>query len=428
MKYTALKTELFENNRKRFADKMEGNTLAIFHSNDEMPRNGDCFYIFRQNSDLFWLSGIDQEQSILLLYPDHPQESMRAVLFLRKTNEHIAIWEGHKYTKPEATEASGITSVYWLEDFDNVYKSLMNRCSGVYLNTNENDRAITEVETRDRRFIKTLKEEYTAHSILRAAPILRDLRAIKNDFEIEVMQEACNITEKAFRRVLGFVKPGVTEYQIEAEVIHEFISNRANGHAYTPIIASGANACCLHYVENNDECKAGDLLLMDFGSEYGNYASDLTRTIPVSGKFTDRQKDVYNAVLRVMKKAEELLVVGKTLTQYHQEVGEFMSDQLVGLGLITEEEVKNQDPKWPAYKKYFMHGTSHHIGLDVHDVGDRLAPIQAGMVFTIEPGIYIPEEDMGIRIENDYLVTENGLVDLMKNIPITAEKIEELMA
>ena len=428
MKYQALNTALFEDNRKRFTDKMEANSLAIFHSNDEMPRNGDCFYVFRKHSDIFWLSGIDQEQSILLLYPDHPLESMRAVLFLRKTNEHIAIWEGHKYTKPEAEETSGISSIYWLEDFDNVYKSLMNRCSAVYLNTNENDRAITEVETRDRRFIKTLKEEYVGHDILRAAPVLRDLRAIKNQHEIEVMQEACNITDKAFRRVLGFVKPGVMEYQVEAEVIHEFISNRANGHAYTPIVASGANACCLHYVDNNDECKAGDLLLMDFGSEYGNYASDLTRTIPVSGKFTNRQKDVYNAVLRVMKKAEELLVVGKTLTQYHQEVGEYMSDQLVGLGLISEEEVKNQDPKWPAYKKYFMHGTSHHIGLDVHDVGDRLAPIQAGMVFTIEPGIYFPEEDMGIRIENDYLVTDNGLVDLMKNIPITVEEIEELMA
>ena len=428
MKYHQLHQELFVDNRNRFKAEMDKGSLAIFQSNDEMPRNGDCFYQFRQDSDLFWLSGIDQEQTVLMLFPDHPMESMREILFLRKTNEHIAIWEGHKYTKEEAITSSGIKSIYWLEEMPAIYKQLMNKCTKLYANTNENDRAITEVQTRNDRFIQSVRNDYPAHKIQRAAPILSQLRAIKNKHEIEVIQEACNITEKAIRRVMDFVKPGVMEYEIEAEVISTFIRNRANGHAYSPIIASGKNACCLHYVDNNDECKDGDLLLMDFGAEYGNYASDLTRTIPVSGKFTDRQKDVYNSVLSVMRAATEMLVPGNNLTDYHKKVGDLMTIELIKLGLISQEDVNNQDPSWPAYKKYFMHGTSHFLGLDVHDVGDRYGELKPGMVFTVEPGIYIPEENMGIRIENDILITENEPFDLMKNIPIEVEEIEEIMA
>lgn len=428
MKYNQLNQELFIDNRKRFVSEMKPNTLAIIQSNDEMPRNGDCFFPFRQNSDMLWLSGIDQEQTVLMLFPDHPMEEMREVLFLRRTNEHIAIWEGHKYTKEEAFSTSGIKSIYWLEDMPSIYKALMNKCEAVYVNSNENDRAITEVQTRDDRFIQSIRADYPAHTILRAAPILTKYRALKNKYEIEVMQEACDITEKAFRRVLDFVKPGVMEYEVEAEIISTFIRNRANGHAYSPIVASGGNACCLHYVDNNDECKEGDLLLMDFGSEYGNYASDLTRTIPVSGKFTDRQKDVYNSVLSVMKAATAMLVPGNNLTDYHKKVGELMTVELVKLGLLAQEEVDNQDPAKPAYKKYFMHGTSHFLGLDVHDVGDRHGEFKPGMVFTVEPGIYIPEEDMGIRIENDVLITEKEPFDLMRNIPIEVEEIETLMS
>lgn len=427
MKYLPLNQQIFVDNRARFVKKLPANSMAIFHSNDEMPRNGDCFFPYRENSDFFWMTGIDQEQSILVVFPDAPLNHLKEVLFLRKTNEHIAIWEGHKFTKEEAIAASGIQNVYWLEDFESFEKTIMHHCENVFVNSNENDRAVTDFWDRNLRKFNELKTKYPLHQYHRAAPILADLRAVKSDLEIEVIQHACDITEKTFRRVLGFVKPGVMEYEVEAEIIHEFTRNRANGHAYSPIVASGKNACCLHYTDNNTECKEGDLLLMDFGSEYGNYASDLTRTIPVSGKFTDRQKDVYNAVLRVMKKATAMLVPGTILDEYHVEVGNLMEAELIGLGLLDAEAVKNQDPKKPLYKKYFMHGTSHFMGLDVHDVGDRYQPMKAGMVFTCEPGIYIPEEKMGIRIENDILITDNGPVDLMANIPIEVEEIEALM-
>jgi Xaa-Pro aminopeptidase len=427
VKYDKINTNLFTLNRTKLCKELERNSLAIFHSNDEMPRNGDCFFPFRQNSDLFYLSGIDQEHTILVVFPDCPNPSYKEVLFVRKTNEHIKIWEGHKYTKHEATETSGVKSVFWLENFDNIFKMLANWAENIYININENDRVHSDVDSRNLRFVREIKNQLPAHNFERAAPILTRLREIKSDIEVDLIKQACSITEKALRRVLGFVKPGVWEFEIEAEITHEFIRNRANGHAYTPIVASGENACCLHYIDNNAQCKDGDLILMDFGAEYANYASDLTRTIPVSGKFSPRQKEVYNAVLTVMKAATKLLVVDNVLDSYHREVGVLMEEQLIKLGLLNTADVKNQDPQKPLYKKYFMHGTSHFLGLDVHDVGNRNKAFKPGMVFTCEPGIYIQEEGIGIRIENDYEITENGAVDLMASIPIEVEEIEALM-
>ncbi len=427
MKYTSIDSTLFTFNRGRFTASMKPGSIAFFNANDEMPRNGDCNFLFRQNSDLFYLTGIDQEQTILVLFPDAPLPKYREILFLKKTNEHIAVWEGHKYTKEEARQASGVQSVYWLEDYNAIVPMLLNHCENIYVNINENDRFVSDVPYRELRFVNDLKMRCPGHKFERSGPIMAGLRAIKHDIEIKLMQRAMDITEKAFRRVLRFVKPGVMEYEIEAEITHEFIRKRANGHAYTPIIASGPSACILHYNDNNRECKAGDVILLDFGAEYANYAADLTRCVPVSGEFTERQRDVYNAVLRVMKAATAMLVPGNTIESYHVEVGKVMTEELLGLGLISKEEVKNQNPEMPAYKKYFMHGTSHFLGLDVHDVGDRYQPMQAGMVFTCEPGIYIPEEGLGIRLENDILVTSKDPVDLMAAIPLEVEEIEELM-
>jgi Xaa-Pro aminopeptidase len=427
MKYSAIKSDLFIENRKRFIEKLKPKSLAIIHSNDEFPRSGDQNFTFRQNADLLWLSGIDQEESILLIFPDSPIPAYREVLFLKKTNEHIAIWEGHKYTKEEAQLASGIRNVLWLEDFKSIFPMLMNHTEHVYINSNENDRYVHINQYRDLRFAKQLMEQYPLHKYERAAPIFRSLRAVKSTYEVELLQTACDITEKAFRRVLGFVKPGVMEYEIEAEIIHEFIRNRATGHAYNPIIASGANAIVLHYNDNNQSCKAGDVILLDFGAEYGNYCADLSRSIPVSGKFTARQKDVYNAVLHVMKEARKMLVEGTILDEYHKEVGKIMEAQLIGLGLLDKHDVAKQNADAPLYKKYFMHGTSHFLGLDVHDIGNRYEKMKAGMVFTCEPGIYIPEENLGIRIENDILITMDGNIDLMQNIPIEVEEIESMM-
>ncbi|MFN0188735.1 MAG: aminopeptidase P N-terminal domain-containing protein [Bacteroidia bacterium] len=427
MKYTSIDPHLFIENRKRFAAKLKPKSIAFLNANDEMPRNGDANFLFRQNSDLFYLSGIDQEQTILVLFPDAPLPRYKEILFVRKTNEHIAIWEGHKYTKEEARAASGIQSVYWLEDYNSIIPMLMNHCENIYVNINENDRFASEVPYRDLRFAQNMKSMYAGHHFERLGPLLSSLRAIKHDIEIKLMQKAMDITEKAFRKVMRFVKPGVMEYEIEAEIIHEFIRKRASGHAYNPIIASGPSACILHYNENNRECKAGDVILMDFGAEYANYAADLTRCIPVSGEFTQRQRDVYNAVLRVMKGATKMLVPGNTIEKYHVEVGLLMEAELLDLGLISKSDVKNQNPELPAYKKYFMHGTSHFLGLDVHDIGNRYEPMQPGMVFTCEPGIYIPEEGLGIRLENDILVTSKDPVDLMASIPVEIEDIEELM-
>ena len=429
MKYTPLNKSLYIKNRAKFVKDMKSGTLAIFNSNDIMPTNADGTMPFRQNNDLLYLSGIDQEESVLVIFPDAIDNNHKEVLFLKETSELIAIWEGHKYTKEEAIEQSGIKTIYWLKDFPRVFKALMAEVEGVYLNTNEHLRANVVVETRDARFIKRLQQDYPAHKVHKSAPILHKIRAIKEPEEIEAMQTACNITEKAFRRVLKFMKPGVMEYEVEAEIQHEFLRNRSKGPAYESIIASGYSACVLHYIENNKECKNGDLILFDFGAEYANYSSDLSRTIPVNGRFTQRQKDVYNADLRVMKEAIKMLVPGTNLNEYHKEVGKLMEGELLGLGLLDKNDIANQDPAWPAYKKYFMHGTSHYIGLDTHDVGTWASDMkmEAGMVFTCEPGIYITDESIGIRIEDDILITEDGNDNLMKNIPKEVEEIEEIM-
>lgn len=427
MRYEPINPQLFIQNRRRLAQRLLPNALAVLHANDIMPTTADGTMPFRQHTDLFYLTGVDQEETILLLYPDAKEERYREVLFLKETNEHIAIWEGQKLTKEQARQLSGIQTVLWTHEFEKIFNTLMGEAEYIYLNTNEHPRAEVVVESRDARFIRWCQQRYPLHSYRRLAPIMRDLRMIKSDIEVDLMRRACQITEAGFRRVLGFVKPGVKEYEVEAEYAHEFLRQGSRGFAYTPIIASGANACVLHYTDNNKTCQDGELLLMDVGAEYANYASDMTRTIPVNGRFTDRQRQVYEAVLRVMRGAMAMLRPGNTLDEYHAAVGELMTKELVDLKLISMDEVARQDPAWPAYKKYFMHGTSHHLGLDVHDVADKYAPFAAGMVFTCEPGIYIREEGLGIRLENDILITEEGIVDLMANIPIEPEEIEELM-
>ncbi len=427
MKYSAIDPQLFIENRKRFAESLKPNSIALFVSNDIMPTNADGAMGFVQNSDLFYLSGIDQEETILLIYPDAASGLHKEILFVKETSETIAIWEGAKLTKAQATITSGIKSVYWINHFEQVFQTIVFQAEHIYLNSNEHNRKYIFIETAEMRFAKTITQKYPLHKIERSAPIMHHLRAVKSIPEIDLIQHACNITEKGFRRLLKFVKPGVMEYEIEAEVIHEFIRNRSRGFAYGPIIASGANACVLHYTENNKECRNGDVILLDVAAEYGNYASDLTRSLPVNGKFTKRQKEVYNAVLRVMKAATKMLIVGNTITEYHKAVGQLMEKELVDLGLLTINDINTTGNELPAYKKYFMHGTSHFLGLDVHDVGDYNRKIEAGMVFTCEPGIYIPQENLGIRLENNILVTANGPIDLMANIPIEADEIEELM-
>lgn len=427
MKYPTIDQSLFILNRKNFSKHLKNNSLAIFNSSDEFPRSGDQSFVFKQNPDLFYLSGIDQEQTILLLYPDCPNPLYREVLFLRQTNDYIKVWEGYKYTKEQAKTASGIQTVYWLEDFNNILHSIVNYAEHIYLNTNENDRYAHEVPYRDVRFIEKMKSKYPLHHYERAAPIMRNLRAVKSDVEIELTKKASAITRDAFIRVLKFTKPGVKEYEIEAEIIHEFIRQGGTGHAYTPIIASGHNANILHYNDNNQECKDGDVILFDFGAEYANYNADMSRSIPVNGKYTQRQKDVYNAVLSVMKQSIQLISEGTVWNLYHEQVGEIMTEQLINLGLISTADVKNQNLAYPAYKKYFMHGNSHHLGIDVHDFAGRYTPFAAGNILTVEPGIYIPEEGLGIRLENNILITPNGNVDLMADIPLEAEEIEEIM-
>lgn len=428
MKYTPIDSQLFTKNRKKFASKMKPNSLAIFNSNDIYPISADSTIPFQQHRDIFYLSGVDQEESVLVIFPDCPKEKHREILFLKETNAHIAVWEGEKLTKEKAFETSGVKTVYWLQDMEKILFEIMTQCDTVYINTNEHYRANVEVETREDRFTKWLKEKYPAHSVAKSNPILQGLRSVKEAVEIELIQKACNITEKGFKRVLNFVKPGVMEYEIEAEFMHEFLRNRSKGFAYTPIIASGNNANVLHYIENNQECKAGDLILMDVGAEYANYASDMTRTVPVSGRFSERQKAVYNAVLRVKKEATKMLVPGTIWADYHIEVGKLMTSELLDLGLLDKADVQNENPEWPAYKKYFMHGTSHHMGLDTHDYGILTEPMEANMVFTVEPAIYIPDEGFGIRLEDDMVIQKTGApVNLMKNIPIEIDEIESLM-
>lgn len=428
MRYEALESSLFIENRKKYRSHLKPNSLAIFVSNDIMPTNADGSMGFRQNSDLFYLSGIDQEDTILVIFPDVKDGKHKEVLFIKETSELIAIWEGAKLTKDQATKLSGIEHVYWHQEFEKVMKPFFFQAEHIYLNTNEHTRRYIDTETAQDRMNRQIMARYPLHRFERSAPVMQRIRAIKSTREIELIQEACDITERGFRRVLDFVKPGVWEYEIEAEFIHEFVRSKSRGFAYTPIIASGKNACVLHYVENNRQCKDGDVLLLDVAAEYANYASDLTRAIPVNGKFTKRQKDVYKSVLKVHREAVKLLKPGQTFEKYNKAVGELMTEELIKLNLLTKEDVKKENPNWPAYKRYFMHGTSHFLGLDVHDVGFFYEPMHAGMVFTVEPGIYIAEEGLGIRLENNILITTKGQQDLMKNIPIEIEEIEALMA
>ncbi len=428
MKYHQIDRDLFIKNRAKFTTKMKPNSVAVFNSNDIYPVSADSTLPFAQHRDIFYLSGVDQEESILLLFPDAPYDTLKEILFLKETNEHIAVWEGEKLTKERAFEVSGVKTVIWLQDFHKTLKEIMTYADTIYINTNEHYRATIETETREARFIKWWKENYPAHKVEKSNPILQRIRSIKESEEIDLIQKACDITEKGYRRILNFVKPNVMEYEIEAEFAHEFLRNRSKGFAYKPIIASGNNANVLHYIENNQQCKAGDLLLLDVGAEYANYSSDMTRMVPVSGRFSDRQKEVYNAVLRVKNEATKMLVPGTLWKQYHIEVGKIMTSELLGLGLIDKADVQNENPDWPAYKKYFMHGTSHHMGLDTHDYGLLHEPMQANMVFTVEPGIYIPAEGFGIRIEDDMVIQEKGeAFNLMRNIPIEVEEIESLM-
>jgi len=428
MKYLAIDHKLFIKNRKKFTTQMQPKSLAVFNSNDIYPVSADSTMPFEQHRDIFYLSGVDQEESILVLFPDCPKEQHREILFLKETNEHIAVWEGEKLNKEAALKTSGIKTVYWLQDLEKVLFEIMTQCDTIYINTNEHYRANVETETREDRFTKWLKNKYPAHAVAKSNPILQRLRSVKEQQELDLIQTACDITEKGFRRVLGFVKPNVWEYEIEAEFMHEFLRNRSKKFAYTPIVASGANANVLHYIENNQQCKSGELILLDVGAEYANYSSDMTRTIPVSGTFTKRQKDVYNAVLHVKNEATKMLVPGTDWAEYHVEVGKIMTSELLDLGLLSKADIQNEDKDWPAYKKYLMHGTSHHMGLDTHDYGILTEPMQANMVFTVEPGIYIPEEGFGIRLEDDVVIQAKGdPFNLMRNIPIEIEEIETLM-
>lgn len=427
MKYLPINQELFTFNRSKFISLLKPKSIAIFQSNDEFPRSGDQIYTFKQNSDFFFLSGIDQEQSILILFPDCPNPLYREVLFLRQTNEKIAIWEGNKYTKDQARVASGIHNLFWLDEFDVILHSIIHYAESIYLNTNENDRYDHTVPYRDLRFIEQLQAKYPLHHYKRSAVIMRGLRAVKSTIEIDLTKKACEITRDAFIRVLKFVKPGVAEFEIEAEIIHEFIRQRATGHAYSPIIASGDNANILHYNDNNQFCNDGEVILFDFGAEYGNYNADMSRSIPVNGRFSPRQKQVYNAVLRVMKASTQMLVAGTIWNEYQEEVGKIMTGELIDLGLLDKHDVKMQNPEMPLYKQYFMHGNSHHLGLDVHDFASRYQPFEVGNILTCEPGIYIPAEGLGIRLENNILITNDGNIDLMADIPLEAEHIEEIM-
>ena len=427
MKYLPLNANIFIQNRKRFAEKMDKEAIAIFNSNDELPSNGDAIHRFKQNADLVWLTGIEQEDTMLILFPDNPDPKYREVLVLVRPNELKEKWDGHRLRTNEATAISGITTIVWLDVLDGILQPWIHLANTIYLNTNENDRKANLVQVRDYRYAEIMKQRYPLHKYKRSAVILKEVRAIKSALEIEVIQKAIDITEVAFRRLLQFIKPGVMEYEIEAEIVHSFLSQRATGEAYGSIIASGDRARTLHYIENNQECKDGELILMDFGAGYGNYNADLSRTVPVNGKFSKRQKEVYNACLHLHQYCSGILKPGISIIDYTDKVGEEATVIFQKIGLLKKVDVKNEDPQNRAYRKYLYHGISHHLGIDVHDLGTRTEPIKAGMVFTIEPGIYIEEEQMGIRIENNFWITRNGNKDLMKNIPITVDEIESLM-
>ncbi len=429
MRYLNINKQLFINNRKNLLREIKPNSVVVVNANDIMPTNSDGTMRFRQNSDLFYLSGVDQEETVLVFCPDFPDEKYREVLFLRETSEQIALWEGNKLSKEEAREATGIQSVLWISEFPKLFNTMMvmGNLEHIYLNTNDHYRADVVLNSRDLRFIKFCQEKYPLHKYERLAPIMHRLRCVKSKEEIGLMQKACDITEKGFRRVLKFVTPGVKEYEIEAEYAHEFLKNGSRGFAYEPIIASGANSCVLHYIVNDKVCKDGDVLLLDVGAEYANYNADLTRTIPVNGKFSKRQREVYDAVLRVQKAAMKMLGAGVVYFDYHKEVQKITEQELIKLKLIDKQDIKNQNSEKPLFMKYFMHGTSHMLGLDVHDVGNMYQKMVPGMVWTVEPGIYIHEESLGVRIENNVVITKTGVSDLMKNIPVEAEEIEDIM-
>ena len=427
MKYLPLDARLFTENRKRFTERMQKNAIAIFVSNDEVASNGDAIYTFKQNSDLFWLSGIEQEDSMVILFPDNPDPDYREVLVLVRPNELKEKWDGRRLRVAEAQAISGIKTIVCLDSLDGLLQPWIHLADTIYLDSNENDRKANLLRTREYRFIDEMRSRYPLHQYQRAARIMKDLRGIKTAREVEVLQKAIDITESTFRRLLSFIRPGVMEYEIEAEIFHSFLSQRATGPAYNSIIASGDRARTLHYVSNNQECRDGELVLMDFGAEYGGYCADLTRTVPVNGKFSKRQREVYNACLHLHNYAKSLLKPGITIVDYTEKVGEEASKQFVKIGLLSKADIKNEDKSNRAYRKYLYHGISHHLGIDVHDLGTRTEPIRAGMVFTVEPGIYIEEEQMGVRIENNLWITRTGHKDLMKNIPITADEIEALM-
>lgn len=425
MKYQALPKTLFEKNRKKFAAAMKPGSVAVFHSNDEVPRNGDASFKFKQNSDLFYLTGIDQEDTALVMFPDCPNPMYREMLFVKETSETIAVWDGAKLTPEQAAAASGIGQVFWYHTFWQSVHAAILMAEQIYLNLNENDRFADKVPYNGLRFANQIMAKYPAHRVERSAPILANLRMVKEPEEIEALKQAIDITRTGFERLLSFIKPGVWEYEIEAELIHEFVRRRGNGFAFEPIVASGASACVLHYIDNNKQVKDGDLVLLDFGAEYANYNGDLTRCLPASGKFSTRQKEVYNAVLRVQREAKKLIRPGVTMPVYHDEVCAIMTEELIKLGVLSSQQVRDDKN---AFRKYYMHGTSHHLGLDVHDVMHRWGQFQVGNVLTVEPGIYIPEEGIGVRIENDVVLTENGVTDLMDGFLIEVEEIEAAMA
>lgn len=427
MKHLPINPALFTENRQRFINEMQKNSIAIFNSNDEMPGNGDSQFKFVQNSDLYWLCGIEQEDTMVVLYPGCKDEKYREVLVLVRPDELKEKWDGKRLRAAEGRQMSGIQTVVWLDSLDALLQTWIHQVDTIYLNTNENDRKSNPLQTRDYRYVQQMQARYPLHHFERTAKIMLELRGIKTKLEIEVVQQAIDITEKTFRRLLQFIRPGVMEYEIEAEIFHEFLRNRAKGEAYGSIIASGDRARTLHYVFNNEECKEGELILMDFGANYGGYAADLTRTVPVSGKFGRRQKTVYNACLHLHNYAKSILKPGITLVDYTDKVGEEATQQFLKIGLLRKSQVNNEDPENRAYRKYLYHGISHHLGLDVHDLGTKVEPLKAGMLLTVEPGIYIEEEQMGVRIENNLWLTKRGNIDLMKNIPMEVEEIEALM-
>ncbi len=427
MRYELIPNELFKKNRKNFIKKLKGNSISIINSNDEFPKTGDQTFLFRQNNDIFYLTGISQEDTVLLLFPDFVLKTQQELLFLKETNEYIEIWEGEKLSKSQASLISGIpeNQIHWVSEFDQILRSIVHYADQVYLNTNENDRYVHQTNYRDLRFIQSFQEKYPLHTLLRAAPIFQKLREIKSPTEIKLLQKATQITHQAFLRALHFIKPGKWEFEIEAEITHEFLISRSEGHAYTPIIASGASACILHYNSNHQLCNDGELLLMDFGASYSNYNADLTRTVPVNGKFTKRQKEVYESVYKILQEAKKLLKPGTKLQEYRADTDNIAKAELRKLGLISMEEENDKNSK--VWKKYYPHGISHYLGLDVHDIGDKYEKMKPGMVFTCEPGIYIREEGIGIRLENDVVITEHGNLDLMQETPLEWQEIESIM-